>query len=73
MSQVARARKKPMLKMSVTVVRKMLEAVAGSAPRRRRMRGIHAPAILETMQLVTIARKPTKPRWRARGLCCQKA
>lgn len=39
-SQVARARKMPMLKTSVAVVRKMLEAVAGSVPIRRSRRGM---------------------------------
>ncbi len=35
----------PMLVMSLAVVRKMLEAVAGSAPRRFSVDGMSAPAM----------------------------
>ena len=39
-----------MLQTSVAVVRKMLDAVAGSAPSRRRISGMSAPATPLTAQ-----------------------
>ena len=46
-----------MLTTSVAVVRKMLDAVAGSAPRRFRPIGTAAPAVPDTAQLAVIATK----------------
>jgi hypothetical protein len=51
-----------MLATSLAVVRKMLEAVAGSAPSRFSTIGISAPAIPDTVQAMTIARKTTEAR-----------
>ena len=56
-NQVASPRKSPMLTTSVAVVRKMLEAVAGSAPRRCRIMGMTAPAAPLITQLPVMARK----------------
>ena len=50
-----------MLATSVAVVRKMLEAVAGSAPSLRRVSGIIAPEMPLTMQLAVIAMQTTSP------------
>src|SRR5262245_874658 len=60
-SAVARPRNTPMLTTSVAVVRKMLDAVAGSAPILRRPSGINAPHSPLTMQLVIIAIHTTNP------------
>ena len=55
-SQAARPRKSPMLTTSVAVVRKMLDAVAGSAPSRFSASGTAAPAMPDTAQLPAIAK-----------------
>ena len=52
---VASPRKHPMLAMSVAVVRKMLDAVAGSKPSFFKVNGIMAPATPLTTQLAIIA------------------
>ena len=54
----------PMLATSVAVVRKMLEAVAGSAPSFFRARGIIAPEMPLMRQLAVIATKTIKARCR---------
>ena len=50
-----------MLAMSLAVVRKMLDAVAGSAPKRFSVSGITAPAKPAIVQLPTIATSTMKP------------
>lgn len=55
MISVASPRNIPMLATSVAVVRKMLDAVAGSAPSLRNVRGISAPEMPLTTQLPIIA------------------
>ena len=50
-----------MLTTSVAVVRKMLEAVAGSAPSFLRMSGIEAPEMPLAAQETIIAAKTQKP------------
>ncbi len=59
-----------MLTTSVAVVRKMLEAVAGSAPRRLRASGITAPEMPLTTQLAVIAAITIRPSDGAAGLPC---
>src|SRR5437016_1315447 len=59
MSTVASHRNIPILTISVAVVRKMLEAVAGSAPSFFSARGISAPDSPLVTQLATMARKTT--------------
>ena len=49
-----------MLATSLAVVRKMLDAVAGSAPRRFSVSGIIAPAMPATVQLAVIATSTTQ-------------
>ena len=44
-----------MLATSVAVVKKMLDAVAGSAPNRRNISGMTAPAMPLTIQLPIMA------------------
>ena len=60
-NQVARPRKSPMLTTSVAVVRKMLEAVAGSAPNLRRTVGTITPQAPLTIQAPIMARKTMPP------------
>ncbi len=55
MRSVARPRNVPMLATSVAVVRKMLEAVAGSAPNLFKTNGISAPKTPLMRQLHVIA------------------
>ncbi len=50
-----------MLATSLAVVRKMLDAVAGSAPKRFRVSGIKAPEMPATVQLTVIATRTTRP------------
>jgi hypothetical protein len=66
-SAVARPRKIPMLATSVAVVRKMLDAVAGSAPSRLSVIGIRAPDTPLITQLTVIAIATIKPRISASG------
>ena len=58
-----------MLATSVAVVRKMLEAVAGSAPSFLSVSGMSAPERPLTTQLPIIATITTKDRMSACGLC----
>jgi hypothetical protein len=60
-----------MLATSVAVVRKMLDAVAGSAPNFRKISGIVAPETPLTMQLPIIARNTINAKAKARSLDCQ--
>ena len=59
MNIVASPSSMPMLATSVAVVRKMLEAVAGSVPKRFNVSGTMAPEIPLMVQDPTIARKTT--------------
>jgi len=56
-----------MLATSVAVVKKMLEAVAGSAPIFLRPKGTKAPHTPLTTQLPVMARKTTIPKAEADG------
>ena len=58
-----------MLAMSVAVVRKILEAVAGSKPSFFSVSGIMAPATPLTTQLAIMASSTANPRCSADGLC----
>src|SRR3546814_2049950 len=58
-----------MLAMSVPVVRKRLDAVAGSAPTRFRIKGTMTPKIPLSMQALIIAVTITKASNGACGLC----
>ena len=70
MNLVARKSITPMLTTSVPVVRKMLEAAAGSAPHLLRNTGTNAPMIPLTMQLAIIETKIIIARVMACGLFC---
>ena len=59
-----------MLTTSVAVVRKMLEAVAGSAPKRLSVNGTMAPQMPLATQLATSASHTTILRKSAFGLFC---
>src|ERR1700674_745384 len=66
-STVASPSSSPMLATSVAVVTMMLEAVAGSAPRRFRASGTKAPEMPLTAQLPIIARNTATPSMNACG------
>jgi len=64
---------RPILTTSVAVVRKMLEAVAGSVPKRLSVSGTMAPEMPLMVQAPTIARKTTIASTGACGECCELA
>src|SRR5215204_3129398 len=64
---VARTSSRPMLATSVAVVTKMLEAVAGSAPKRLRANGTIAPEMPLMAQLSAAARLDVPQRDAANG------
>ena len=70
MNLVARKSITPMLTTSVPVVRKMLDAAAGSAPSFLRVTGTNAPINPLTMQLAIMETKIIMARTRACGLFC---
>ena len=59
-----------MLTMSVAVVKKMLDAVAGSAPKRFSVSGTMAPEIPLIVHAPVMARNPTIATPSARGEFC---
>ena len=59
---VANASMSPMLAISVPVVRKMLDAVQGSAPNRCSVNGTSTPNRPEAMQATVMANRMTRPR-----------
>ena len=70
MNLVARKSITPMLTTSVPVVRKMLDAAAGSAPHLLRNKGINAPINPLTIQLASMETKIIMARNRACELFC---
>ena len=70
MNLVARKSITPMLTTSVPVVRKMLDAAAGSAPSFLRVTGTNAPIIPLIIQLASMETKIIRARARACGLFC---
>ena len=70
MNLVARKSITPMLTTSVPVVRKMLDAAAGSAPHFLRKTGTNAPINPLTTQLASMETKIIMARARACGLFC---
>ena len=70
MNLVARKSITPMLTTSVPVVRKMLEAAAGSAPHLLRNTGTNAPINPLMTQLASMETKIIMARARAYGLFC---
>ena len=70
MNLVARKSITPILTTSVPVVRKMLDAAAGSAPHLLRNTGTNAPINPLTIQLATMETKIIMARARACGLLC---
>ncbi len=59
---VASASNKPMLTISVAVVRNIVEAVTGSVPKRRSVRGTMTPITPLIMQAPSIANNTTTAR-----------